>query len=186
MQGFDLAATAVRILTEPPGAASSGQRALVSDLVRKQLTRTQLGAAALARFENEPEDSSTDVLYVVLADAVATDPAFGRLLETALHVPVAAPPRLRPSSKETAWVWLLGLPQVFVSYVIMSVAVRLADSGGWWVLYTVLFYGSVVMTAAGVWFGTRLMRRRARTGALTTATVLNALILVLYFRPFFI
>lgn len=183
MQGLDLAATAVRILTEPPGPTSSGQRALVSDLVRKQLARTPLGASALARFENDPEDSSTDVLYVVLADAVATDPAFGRLLETALHAPVTAPPRLRPSSKETARVWLLGLPQVLVSYVIMSVVLRLGYSTGLAVFFTVVFYGSVVMTAVGVWFGIRLMRRRARTGALTTATVLNVLILVLYFRP---
>ncbi|MEU0632854.1 hypothetical protein [Streptomyces sp. NPDC005989] len=158
----------------------------MSDLVRKQLTRTPLGTSALARFDHEPEDSSMDVLYMVLADAVAADPAFGRLLETALHAPATAPPRLRPSSKETAWVWLLGLPQIFVIYVILSVVLRLDYSAGWAVFFTVIFYGSVVMTAAGVWVGVRLMRRRARTGALTTATVLNALILVLYFRPFFI
>ncbi|MGW6510831.1 hypothetical protein ACWGCP_25410 [Streptomyces niveus] len=158
----------------------------MSDLVHKQLTRTPLGASALTRFENDPNDSSTDVLYVVLADAVATNPAFGRLLETALHAPVTAPPRLRPSSKETARVWLLGLPQVFVSYVIMSVLVRLTYSGAWAVIYAVVAYGSVVLTAAGVWFGIRLMKRRARTGALTTGTVLNALILVLFLRLFFI
>ncbi|WP_406458109.1 hypothetical protein OG782_35265 [Streptomyces sp. NBC_00876] len=123
---------------------------------------------------------------MVLTDAVAADPAFGRLLETALHAPSMAPPRLRPSGKETAWVWILGLPQIFVSYVITSVVLQLDYSTGWAVFFTVVFYGSVVMTAAGVWYGIRLMRRRARTGALTTATVLNALILMFYFRPFFI
>ncbi|MGW5868730.1 hypothetical protein ACWFRJ_42020 [Streptomyces sp. NPDC055239] len=196
MQDSELSAAAIRVLTGR-ASASGEQTAAVRELIWGQLGRSVLGSSALSRLQEHPGEGSADVAGSVIADELRADPGFAERLRTALQ-PLSIPPTHHPSYDLTAGppppvmppkptaslppaapdpaevrkVWLLGLPQFLVVYVILSLL-----GGGGLAGYLLFILISGGLAAYGVWCGKRLLRH-ARSPLLIAGTVLTGLVLM--------
>lgn len=100
----------------------------------------------------------------------------------------AGPPHAHQAAPEEAAdgevrkVWILGLPQALLAYLILAVLSGLLDLGSGWALavQSVVLLVSTGLAAWGVWCAARLLRR-ARTASLVVATVLDVLVLIRLF-----
>ncbi|MFJ8770117.1 hypothetical protein [Streptomyces clavifer] len=127
----------------------------------------------------------------MIADELRADPAFAERLRNALQPistpttytpsppPPVMPPRptaflppATPDSADVRKVWLLGLPQFLLAYVILSL---LRGGGLAGTLVFVLISGG--LAAYGVWCGIRLLRH-ARSPLLIAGTVVTGLVLI--------
>jgi hypothetical protein len=196
MQDSKLPAAAVRVLTGDT-SGSAEQTAAVRELIWGQLGRTALGSSALARLHDQPGEGSAGIVGSVIADELRADPKFAERLRTVLQPfsthatdspsygiasgppppvmpprPTASLPPADPDPAEVRKVWLLGLPQFLLLYLILS----LLGGGGLGGTLVFLFV-SGGLAAYGVWCGIRLLRH-ARSPLLITGTVLTGLVLI--------
>ncbi|MDV5149029.1 hypothetical protein R1T08_34060 [Streptomyces sp. SBC-4] len=200
MHASELAAAAVQVLT---GGApvSAEQKSAVRELVWGRLGRSTLGASALARLHEQPGEGSASIVASVLADELRADPDFAELMSRVLRlrsnppaqtatpqgaaagppptfpprVPAAAPAQTTPDAAEVWKIWLLGLPQMILAYVVISVATH---NGAGRALQVVILLASASLAGYGVWRGIRLLRRRIRGHLLEAGMVLNVLVLI--------
>ncbi|MFD4377678.1 hypothetical protein [Streptomyces sp. NPDC058486] len=200
MHASELAAAAVRLLTdEAPTRAE--QQAAVRELVWGRLGRSALGASALLRFHEQPGEGSAAIVASVLADELRADQDFAGLMIRVLRLPpassvqvpaansvtqgpvappVAPPPPTvspaagRPDPAVVREVWLLGLPQALLAYIVLSVVV--ANDAGKFLEVAILLVSSG-LAAFGVWIGVQLLRRRIRGHLLEAGIVLDVLVL---------
>lgn len=77
---------------------------------------------------------------------------------------------------EARKLWLLGLPQMLLAYVVLSVVA--AQNGAGRGFQVVILLASTGLAAYGVWRGARLLLRRVRSPLLTAGMVLNVLVLI--------
>ncbi|MGC4948851.1 hypothetical protein ACLQ2N_21960 [Streptomyces sp. DT224] len=196
MQASELPAAAIRVLTGGT-SASAEQTAAVRELVWGRLGRSALGSSALARLHEQPGEGSAGIVSSVIADEVQADPKFAERLRTALEplstpathapasniaagppppvtppMPAVTPPPAAPDGAEVRKVWLLGLPQFLVGYVILSV---LGGGGLAGSLVFLLISGGLAVY--GVRCGIRLLRH-TRSPLLIAGTVLTGLVLI--------
>lgn len=196
MQASELPAAAIRVLTGGT-SASAEQTAAVRELIWGQLGRSALGSSALARLHEQPSEGSADIVSSVIADELRVNPNFAERLRTALQPlfapathdpayniaagppppvmpprPAVSPPPAAPDAAEVRKVWLLGLPQFLLGYVILRVV-----GGGGLVGSLVFLLISGGLAAYGVWCGTRLLCH-TRSPLLITGTVLTGLVLI--------
>ncbi|MDT0444816.1 hypothetical protein [Streptomyces johnsoniae] len=201
MQAPELAAAAVRVLTG--GApASAEQRSAVRELVLGRLGGSTLGASALARLHEQRDEGSASIVASVLAEELRADPDFAGLMSKVLRPwpappartatprgaaagppppfpppmpPAAAPAQVTPDAAEVWKVWLLGLPQLVLVYIVLAIATRNEAEGA---LPVVIVLASAGLAAYGVWRGSRLLRRGIRSRLLEAGLVLNVLVLI--------
>lgn len=86
MDASELAASAVRVMTED-GPVASGRKSAVQELVWGRLGRSDLGASALRRLHEQPGEGSAAIVVSVLADDLRADAGFRARLDAALRVP---------------------------------------------------------------------------------------------------
>ncbi|SEB69863.1 hypothetical protein SAMN05216483_0234 [Streptomyces sp. 2131.1] len=86
MEASELAAAAVRVMTED-GPAGSGRKTAVQELVWGRLGRSELGASALRRLHEQPGEGSAAIVASVLADDLRADGDFRARVDAALRVP---------------------------------------------------------------------------------------------------
>uniref|UniRef100_A0AAU2VNQ5 Uncharacterized protein n=1 Tax=Streptomyces sp. NBC_00008 TaxID=2903610 RepID=A0AAU2VNQ5_9ACTN len=198
MQDSELSAAAVRVLTGAVPVPAE-QAAAVREVIWGRLGRTALGSSALARLHEQPGVGSAGIVESVVADELLADPAFGDQLRAALQ-PLSTPATYEPSPvitgpptpvmpsgpaapafqgtadpAEVRKVWLLGLPQLLLCYVILYV-LSAAGLNGW--AGTLLFFlVSGGLAAYGLWCGAVLLRY-ARGPWLIAGTVLAGLVLL--------
>ncbi|ONK15277.1 hypothetical protein [Streptomyces sp. MP131-18] len=205
MQAPELAAAAVRVLTG--GApASAEQESAVRELVWGRLGRSTLGASALARLHEQRDEGSASIVASVLAEELRADPDFAGLMSKVLRLwpappartatpqgaaagpppafpppmpAAAAPAQVTPDAAEVWKVWLLGLPQLVLVYIVINIA---APSGAGGALSVVMVLASAGLAAYGVWRGSRLLRRGIRGRLLEAGLVLNVLVLIVPIR----
>ncbi|MFF4096840.1 hypothetical protein ACFYYY_24145 [Streptomyces sp. NPDC001834] len=101
MQAPELAARAVRVLSGD-APLPDRQRAAVRELVWGRLGQDSLGASALARFQERPDEGTASIVGSVLADELRTDPDFAALLRRALNPPAPVPPPPAPPKPPAA------------------------------------------------------------------------------------
>ncbi|MFB6558906.1 hypothetical protein ACFCYH_08425 [Streptomyces sp. NPDC056400] len=199
MQASELSAAAVQVLTGGT-SASAEQTAAARELIWGQLGRSALGASALARLHEQPGEGSASIVASVIADELRADPRFAERLHTALQpfsalpaynsshgITTAPPPPLLPprptapappaalDPAEVRKVWLLGIPQFLLAYVVLTVTSRLSGAGA--VLQVVVLLASAGLAAYGIWRA-YLLLRQARTTPLIVATMLVVLVLI--------
>ncbi|MDF6020491.1 hypothetical protein [Streptomyces sp. JH34] len=200
MHASELAAAAVRVLTGNAPVPVE-QRSAVQELVSGRLGRSTLGASALARLHEQPGEGSASIVASVLADELRADPDFADLMFRVLRLrsgppaqsatrqgaaagpppafpsgmPTAAQAQVTPDAAEVRKIWLLGLPQMILAYVVISVATH---NGAGRPLQVVILLASAGMAAYGVWRGIRLLRQRVRGHLLEAGMVLNVLVLI--------
>ncbi|MFI8423687.1 hypothetical protein [Streptomyces sp. NPDC085479] len=195
-----LAAAAVRLLTEGAPMRAE-QQAAVRELVWGRLGRSALGASALSRFHEQPSEGSAAIVASVLADEMRADQDFADLMTRVMRLPPAPPVRApgaesgtqgpvtppaapppppvapapgRPDPAVVREVWLLGLPQAILAYILLSVVG--ANELGMFLAVAILLMSSG-LAAFGVWLGVDLLRRRIRGHLLEAGIVLNVLVL---------
>ncbi|MEU3219585.1 hypothetical protein [Streptomyces sp. NPDC006971] len=101
MQASELAARAVRVLSGN-APVPDRQRAAVRELVWGRLGQGSLGASALARFQERPDEGTASIVGSVLADELRADPDFAALLHRALNPPAPVPPPPAPPKPPSA------------------------------------------------------------------------------------
>lgn len=199
MQASELSAAAVQVLTGGV-SASAEQTAAVRELIWGQLGRSTLGASALARLHDQPGEGSASIAGSVIADELRAEPNFAERLRTVLQPlfplpahhashgfttvppPPVLPPRPTASTPPAALdpaevrkVWLLGLPQFLLAYLVLSLTSSLIGT-------VMAFQVVVLLVSAGLaaYGGRRafLLLRHARTTSLIAATVLDVLVLI--------
>ncbi len=197
MQASELSAAAVQVMTGG-ASASAEQIAAVRGLIWGQLGRSTLGASALARLHDQPGEGSASIVGSVIADELRADPNFAERLRTALqplptlpahnssHTTGPPPPVLPPKPSvstppaaldpaEVRKVWLLGLPQFLLAYLVLSLTSSLTGAGT--ALQVVVLLVSASLAAYGGWRACLLLRQ-ARSTPLIAATVLDVLVLI--------
>lgn len=199
MQASELAAAAVQVLTGGV-SASAGQTTAVRELIWGQLGRSALGASALARLHDQPGEGSASIVGSVIADELRADPNFAERLRTVLQplstlpapnsshgITTGPPPPVLPPKPsvstppaaldpaEVRKVWLLGLPQFLLAYLVLSLTSSLTGTG--MALQVVVLLASASLAAYGGWRA-RLLLRQARSTPLIAATVLDVLVLI--------
>ncbi|MEV7794131.1 hypothetical protein AB0O68_19420 [Streptomyces sp. NPDC087512] len=136
----------------------------------------------------------------VLADELRSDPEFAEQMASALHVPHGTPPQTAtrrraasvapppfptarpaaapsqvPDAADVRRILLLGLPQAFLAYVLLTVASRNGAGTG---VQIIVLLAATSLAAYGVWLGISLLLRRIRSGALVAAILFDVLVLV--------
>lgn len=199
MQASELAAAAVQVMTGGTPVAAE-RKSAVQELVRGRLGRSTLGASALARLHEQPGEGSAGIVTSVLADELRSDPEFAEQMASALHVPHGTPPQTAtrrraasvapppfptarpaaapsqvPDAADVRRILLLGLPQAFLAYVLLTVASRNGAGTG---VQIIVLLAATSLAAYGVWLGISLLLRRIRSGALVAAILFDVLVLV--------
>ncbi|MFF2777411.1 hypothetical protein ACFVU3_21170 [Streptomyces sp. NPDC058052] len=121
----------------------------------------------------------TKVLRLPPAPPVQAPAADGAAQGPVAPPPVPPPPSVapaagRPDPADVRKVWLLGLPQALLAYVVLSVV---AANGAGTFPQAVILLVSSGLAAFGVWSGVRLLRRRVRGHLLEAGIVLGVLVL---------
>ncbi|MGW2474029.1 hypothetical protein [Streptomyces sp. NPDC001665] len=174
----DLGASALRRLHEQPGEGSAAIVAsvLADDLRADADFRARLDAALRVppRPAEDPESRAT----TLPVSAAATPGTRGRAASGAVPQPFRpAGVQARPedTARAVLMVWLLGLPQATLAYVILSVYAEREASAP--VLYTILVI-SACAAGYALRSGIRLLRGGAPNPSLRAATFLAALVLL--------
>ncbi|MFF7339875.1 hypothetical protein ACFZAT_21390 [Streptomyces sp. NPDC008163] len=173
----DLGASALKRLHEQPGEGSAAIVAsvLADDLRADADFRARLDAALRV----PPRPAENPGARATAPSVSAIDPgARGRAASRSVPLPSRpAAARVRPedTARAVLMVWLLGLPQAIVAYVILSVcAERRAGAG----LQYIILVISACVAGYALWSGIRLLRRGAPNPSLRAATFLAALVLL--------
>ncbi|MFI2412139.1 hypothetical protein [Streptomyces sp. NPDC018947] len=199
MRASELATAAVQVMTGGTPVAAE-QKSAVQELVWGRLGRSTLGASALARLHEQPGEGSAGIVTSVLTDELRTDRKFAEQMARALHVPHSASPQTAtrrraasvappplptarpaaapsqvPDAADVRRILLLGLPQAFLAYVLLTVASRNGAGTG---VQVVILLAATSLAAYGVWLGISLLLRRIRSGALVAAILFDVLVLV--------
>ncbi|MFI6145793.1 hypothetical protein [Streptomyces sp. NPDC051109] len=181
-------------------SATAEQTTAVRGLIWGQLGRSTLGASALARLHDQPGEESASNVGSVIADELRADPNFADRLRTALQplptpsshdashrIATAPPPPVlppRPTASappaaldpaEVRKIWLLGIPQFLLAYVVLTITSRMAGES--MAPQVLILLASASLAGYGVWRAFVLLRR-ARSTPLIAATVLAVLVLI--------
>lgn len=167
-----------------------------------RLGRSNLRASALTRLHEHPDEGSAAIVASVLADDTRADPELTARVADALRPqpeprvqagapqaplragapsaplpprPTAPPPRAPGTASEVRKVWLLGLPQMILAALALSIAGNL---GAKWPLLLLIVLVSAGLAGYGLWLGSRLLRRGVPSRSLRAAMVLDALVLI--------